>query len=115
MSVVDGATHEANVGRNKGSLKIGAEIVVLFLRGARLVLRSRVSSKVLDLEEVTLKYAAIFGLVPSGEGGSANGWQYCGVITIFLSCPLPLQRSHPPSLSFLCFCGMGATSTSSKG
>jgi len=52
---------------------------VLFLRGAQLVLESSVLIAVLDLEEVdvTLKYAEIFGLVLSGEGGSAGGWRCC--------------------------------------
>jgi len=51
---------------------------VLFLRGAQLVLRSSVLT-VLDLDEVniTLKNAEIYGLVLSGEGGSANGWRCC--------------------------------------
>ena len=52
---------------------------MLFLRSARLVLRSNLLT-VLDLDEVdvALKYAEIFGsLVLSGEGGSANGWWCC--------------------------------------
>jgi len=59
-------------------LKGGAEAVMLFLRGAQLVLRSSVLT-VLDLDEVniTLKNAEIYGLVLSGEGGSANGWRCC--------------------------------------
>ena len=59
-------------------MKGGAEAVMLFLRGAQLVLRSSVLT-VLDLDEVniTLKNAEIYGLVLSGEGGSANGWRCC--------------------------------------
>ena len=58
---------------NGGSLEDGAEAFVLFLRSAQLVLRSSVLT-VLGLDEVnvTLNNAEIFGLVLSGEGGSAN-------------------------------------------
>jgi ABC-type oligopeptide transport system ATPase subunit len=51
---------------------------MLFLCGTQLVLRSSVLT-VLDLDEVsvTLKKAEIFGLMLSGEGGSANGWRCC--------------------------------------
>ena len=47
---------------------------MLFLCGAQLVLLSSVLT-VLDLHEVnvTVKTAEIFGLVLSGEGGSADG------------------------------------------
>ena len=78
--VVDGATHSQKDGveGNGGFLEDGAEAFVLFLRGAQLVLRSSVLT-VLDLNEVNtkLKNAEIFGLVLSGEGGSANGWRCC--------------------------------------
>ena len=84
MIVVDGATHSQKDGveSNGGSFKGGAEAFVLFLRGAQLVLRSSVLTvlTVLDLDDevnVTLKNAEIFGLMLSGEGGSANGWRYC--------------------------------------
>ena len=51
---------------------------MLFLCGAQLVLRSSVLT-VLDLDEVnvTLKNIKMFGLVLSGEGGSANGERCC--------------------------------------
>ena len=75
MIVVDGATHSQKDGMegNRGSLEDGAEAFVLFLRVAQLVLRSSVFT-VLDIDEVnfTLENAEIFGLVLSGEGGSAN-------------------------------------------
>ena len=78
--VVGGTTHSQKDGveNNGGSLKDGAEAFVLFLGGARLVLRSRVLT-VLDLDEVdvTLQYAEIFGSMLSGEGGSASGWRCC--------------------------------------
>jgi len=62
---------------NGGSLKGGAEVFMLILCGAQLVLRSSVL-RVFDLEvNVTLKNAEIYGSVLSGEGGSANGWPCC--------------------------------------
>ena len=80
MIVVDGATHTQKDGveSNEGSLKGGAEDLMLFLRGAQLAVRSSVLT-VLDLDEVnvTLKNAEIFGSVLPGEGGSANGWRCC--------------------------------------
>ena len=59
-------------------MKDGAEAIVLFLRGAQLVLRSSVLT-VLDLDEmnVTLMNAEIFGSMLSGEGGSADVWRCC--------------------------------------
>ena len=64
---------------NEGSLEDGAEAFMLFLRGTQLILRSNILT-VLDLDEVnvTLNNAeTIFGLMLSGEGGSANGWRRC--------------------------------------
>ena len=79
MIVVDSATHSQKDGveGNGGSLEDGIEAIVLFLRGAQLVLRSSVLT-ILDLNDevnVTLKNAEIFGSMLSGEGGSANGWR----------------------------------------
>ena len=78
--VVDGATHtqKDNMVGNRGSLKGGAEAFMMFLHGAQLVLWSSVLT-VLDLDEVnvTLKNIKMFGLVLSGEGGSANGERCC--------------------------------------
>ena len=53
--VVDSATHSQKDGveGNGGSLTDGAEAFVVFLRGAQLVLRSRVLT-VLDLDEVNV-------------------------------------------------------------
>ena len=61
-----------------GSLKGGAEALMLFLRSAQLVLRSSVLT-VLDRDEVnvTLKNAKIFGSVLSGESGSVGGGWRC--------------------------------------
>jgi hypothetical protein len=118
--VVDGATHTQKDGveGNGGSLMDGAEAFVLFLRGAQLFLRSSVLT-VLDLDEVnfTLENTEIFGSVLSGEGGSVSGGGAAEVIPFFLSCPLPLQRTHPPSLLVCCFFvlgEMGPASTASK-
>ena len=81
MIVLDGATHSQNDGveSNRGSLRGGAEALMLFLHGALLFLRSKNVLTVLDLDEVnvTLKNAEIFGSVLSGEGGSASGWRCC--------------------------------------
>jgi hypothetical protein len=57
------------------SLKDGAEVFMLFLRGAQLVLRSSVLT-VLNLDEVdvTLKNAELFGLVLSWERGVWGTW-----------------------------------------
>ena len=79
--VVDGATppKKDGVEGNDGSLEDGAEAFMLFLRGTQLILRSNILT-VLDLDEVnvTLNNAeTIFGLMLSGEGGSANGWRRC--------------------------------------
>ena len=78
MILADGATQTQKDGvENKGgSLKGGAEAFMLFLHGARLVLRSSVLT-VLDLDEVdvTLKNAEIFGSMLFGESGSTNGWR----------------------------------------
>jgi hypothetical protein len=75
--VVDSATHSQKDGveGNGGSLEDGIEAIVLFLRGAQLVLRSSVLT-VHNLQvKVTLENAEIFWLVLSGEGGPARGWQ----------------------------------------
>jgi hypothetical protein len=81
--VVDGATHSQKDGveGSEGSLKDGAEAFVLFLRGARLVLRWSNVLAVLDLDEVNVMLENVFlffGSVLSGKGGSAGGgWQCC--------------------------------------
>ena len=50
-------------------MKDGADVFVLFLHGAQLVLRSSVFT-VLDEVNVTLENAEIFGSELSGESGS---------------------------------------------
>ena len=63
---------------------------------------------------VTLDNGEIFGSVLSGEGGFAGG--AAQILPVSLSCPLPLRRTHPPSLLVCCFlvlAEMGATSTAS--
>ena len=100
-------------------MKYGAEAFVLFLRGAWLVLRSSVLT-VLDLNkvDVTLENAEIFGLVLSGEGGSAGG-SWC---VVQLKCSWSPQLPHatpknpPPfitSLLIFVLAEMGATITTS--
>ena len=79
VTVVDGATHSQKDGveSNGCYLNGGTEAFVLFLCGAQLVLRSSVLT-ILDLDEVNVTSKnETFGLVLSGEGGSANGWRCC--------------------------------------
>ena len=63
---------------NGGSLEDGADAFMLFLRGARLVLRSSVLT-VLDLDkvDVTPRFAEVFRSVLYGVGGSTGGWRCC--------------------------------------
>jgi hypothetical protein len=88
-----------------------------FLRGAQLVLRSVVITT-LDLEiNVRLKNSEIFGSVLFGEGGSALADGAAEVILLSFSCPLPLLRTHPPSLLVCCcfvFVEMGASTASGQ-
>jgi len=104
---------------NGGFLKDGTEAFVLFLRGAQLVLRSSVLT-VLDLDgvNVTLENAEIVPLVGSLLSGKVDLLMAAGVaaevLLVSLSCPLPLLRTHPPSLLVCCFlvlAGIGATNT----
>jgi len=118
VSVVNGATHtqKDDVESNGGSLESVAEIFVLFFCGAQLVLRSGVL-KILDFDEVDVmpSFAEVFRLVLSGVGGCISGCIAAGVLPVSLNCPLPLRRTHPPTL-VCCFCVfavMGVTSTNS--
>jgi hypothetical protein len=102
---------------NGGSLKDGAEAFVLFLRGAQLVLRSSVLT-VLDLGEVnvTLGKLRSLGRYCLGKVKLLMASGAAEVPPVSFSCPMPLQRTHPPSLLFpfyFVFAGMGATSTAS--
>jgi hypothetical protein len=80
VSVVDGAAHtqKDDVESNEGSLGNVADVFVLFLRGAQLVLKSGVLT-VIDLDEVdvTPSFAEVFRSVLSGVGGSTGGWRCC--------------------------------------
>ena len=90
---------------------------MLFLCGVQLVLRSGVLT-VLDLDEVDVapSFVEVFRSVLSGvvavllvAGGAAE------VLPVSLNCPVPLQRTHPPTL-VCCFCvfaAMGVSSTKS--
>jgi len=119
VSVVDGAAHtqKDDVESNGGSLENVAKVIVLFLCGVQLVLRSGVLT-VLDLDkvDVTPRFAEVFGSVLSGVGGSTGGWRCCWGAP---SLPqlLPATSKNPPpyiSLLFLCvFAAMGVTSTQS--
>jgi len=78
LIVVNSATHSQKDGmEGNGGLERVGQRPELLLRGAQLVLRSSVLT-VLDLDkvDVMLDDDEIFGLVLSGEGGSAGGgWQ----------------------------------------
>jgi hypothetical protein len=117
VSVVDGATHtqEDDVESNGGSLENVAEIFVLLFCGVQLVLRSGVLT-ILDLgwmsRRVLLRSLGrrCLGLVALlAAGGAAR------VLPVSFNCPLPLRRTHPPTL-VCCVCvfaAMGVTSTKS--
>ena len=120
VSVVDGGaahTQKDDVKSNRGSLKNVAKVFVLFLCGVQLVLRSGVLT-VLDLDkvDVTPRFAEVFRSVCLGlvalmvAGGAAE------LLPVSLNCPLPLQRTHPPTLLVCCICvfaALGVTSTKS--
>jgi hypothetical protein len=80
VSVVDGAAHtqKDDVESNGSSLENVAKVVVLFLCGVQLVMRSGVLT-VLDLDkvDVTPRFAEVFRSVLSGVGGSTGGWRCC--------------------------------------
>ena len=112
MIVVDGATHFQTDGveSNRGSLKGGAEAFMLFLCGAQLILRSSVL-RVFDLDEVnvTLKMLRSLGRCCLGKVDLPMAGGAVEVLLVSLGCPLPLLRTHPPSLlvcSFFVFAEM---------
>ena len=80
VSVLDGAAHTQKDGveSNGGSLENVAKIIVLFLCGVQLVLRSGVLTA-LDLNEVdvTPSFVELFRSVLSGVGGCTSGWRCC--------------------------------------
>ena len=109
MIVVDGTSHSQKDGveGNAGSLKDGAEAIMLFLHGAQLILRSCVLT-VLDLNgwmsrgsmQRSLSWCCLWKVDLVNllmAGGAAE------VLLISLSCPLPLLRTHPLSLLVCCF------------
>jgi hypothetical protein len=81
VSVVYGAAHtqKDDVESNGSSLENVAEVFVLFLCGAQLVLRSGVLTVLyLDEVDVTSRFAEVFARsVLSGVGGSAGGRRCC--------------------------------------
>ena len=105
--VVDYATHSQKDGveGNGGSLKDGAEVFMLFLHGAQLVLRSSVLI-VFDLHEKCHVGATLVrslgqcclekvDLLVLAAGGAV------GVLPVSLSCPLPILRTPPPPFASL--------------
>ena len=125
VSVVDGAarTQKDDVESNGGSLENVAEVFVLFLRGVQLVLRSGILLTIIDLDEVdfTPRFAEVYGSVLRSMGRCCLGLLVAllvaggaaGMLPVSLNCPLPLQRTHPPT-SVCClyvFAAMGLTST----
>ena len=119
VSVVDGAAHtqkDDDVESNGGSLENVAKVFVLSLCGVQLVFRS-VSSQYL----ISTRWLSRQGLLRSlgrcclglvallVAGGAAE------VLPVSHNCPLPLQRTHPPTLvsCFCVFAAMGVTSTKS--
>ena len=80
VSVVDGAAHTQKVmwRVTEAPWRMLHNVLVLFLCGVQLVLRSGVLT-VLNLDEVdvTPRFAEVFGSMLSGAGGSAGGWQCC--------------------------------------
>ena len=120
VSVVVGAAHtqKDDVESNGGSLESVAEIFVLILCGVQLVLRSGVFT---TQYLISTRWMSRRGLLRSlgrcclglvallVAGGAAE------MLPVSLNCPLPLQRTHPPTL-VCCFCvfaAMGVTSTKS--
>ena len=72
-------TQKNYVESNGGSLENVAKVVVLFLCGVQLVLRSGVLT-VLDLDEVDVapSFVEVFRSVLSGVGGcTISGWRSC--------------------------------------
>jgi hypothetical protein len=117
---VDGATHSQKDGvkSNGGSLKGGAEDLLLFLRGAQLVLWSSVLTVIdLDKVNVTLKNAEIFRSVLSGEGRSVGGgWRCCRSAPGLPQLSPATHKNTPPPLLVCCFfvfVVMGASRTAS--
>ena len=71
-------TQKNYVESNGGSLENVAKVVVLFLCGVQLVMRSGVFT-ILDLNkvDVTPGFVEVFRSVLSGVGGSIGGWRCC--------------------------------------
>jgi len=85
------------------SLKDNAQIFVLLLCSAQLVLRSSVLT-VLDLEVgVTLRNAEIFESVLSGKVNLLMAGGAAELLPVSLSCPLPLRRTQPLPVFLCCF------------
>ena len=77
-----------------------AKVVVLFLCGVQLVLRSGVFT-VLDLDEVDVapSFVEVFRLVLSGIGGCTSGWRCCRGAPCLPRLP-PATLKNPPPLHY---------------
>ena len=91
--VVDGVTHSQkdNVQGRRGSLKGGAEALMLFLCDAQLVLRSSVLT-VLDLDEVNVTFALENAKIFGSGGAVWSRWICWWRLAMLLKC------SHSPSV-----------------
>jgi len=106
VSVIDGATYtqKDDVESNRGSLENVAEIFILFLCGVQLVLMFGVLT-IPDLDEVdvTPNFANVLGRCCLGLVALLVAGGAAGVLPASLNCPLPLRRTHLPTLA-CCFC-----------
>ena len=115
MIVVDGATHfqQDGMGCSGARLHEGRSFQAI---SARCSTGPESSLTVLDLGEVdvTLKNAEIFGLVLSGESGSANGWWCCWGAPGLPQLPSATPKNPPPPLFVCCFNTFADTSYCSR-
>ena len=90
-------TQKNYVESNGGSLENVAKVVVLFLFGVQLVLRSGVLTALyLDEVDVLPRFAEVFGSVLSGFGGSAGGWRFSWGAPASLPQLPPATPKNPP-------------------
>ena len=91
-------------------------LFVLCLCGVQLVLRSGVLTLLyLNEVDVASSFVEVFRLVLSGVGSCTIIGGTAGVLLVSLNFPLPLRRTHPPTLvcCFYVFAALGVTSTKS--
>ena len=90
------------------------KVFVLFLCGVQLVLRSGVLTGLgLDEVDVAPSFVEVFGRCCLGLVAVLVAGGAAGVLPVSLNCPLPLQKTHPPTLVYCScvFAAMGVTST----